>query len=76
MEHCPVKRSNSKTKGYTAKDMRAVSHKPEWTQADFAKAKPFSKAFPELGKNRSSKASTKKQKRWRITPSANPPYER
>jgi hypothetical protein len=55
-----VKRTTSKKKAYTAKDMRAVSDNPEWTEANFAKAKPFRKAFPGLREGRSPKASTKK----------------
>jgi len=40
-------KSKSK-KGYTAKDLKEVSHNPEWTKEDFAKAKPFAEVFPEL----------------------------
>jgi hypothetical protein len=35
--------------GYTKKDMRGVSDNPELTKADFAKARPFSEVFPDLG---------------------------
>ena len=35
-------------KGYSAGDMREVSDNPEFTKEDFAKAKPFSEALPEL----------------------------
>lgn len=34
--------------GFTKADLDAVSDNPEWTEADFAKAKPFSEMFPEL----------------------------
>jgi uncharacterized protein (DUF4415 family) len=37
-----------KTRTYTAADIVAVSENPEWTKADFAKAKRFDEAFPEL----------------------------
>jgi uncharacterized protein (DUF4415 family) len=37
-----------KKKNYTARDLRAVSDNPQWTKADFAKAKPFTEALPEL----------------------------
>jgi uncharacterized protein (DUF4415 family) len=37
-----------KKKSHTARDMRAVSDNPQWTKADFAKAKPFAEALPEL----------------------------
>ncbi len=41
---------NAKRKsGYTKRDLRAVSDSPELTKADFAKAKPFSEVFPDLG---------------------------
>lgn len=39
---------STKKKGYTAKDLREVSDNPEWTKDDFAKAKPFAEALPEL----------------------------
>lgn len=35
--------------GYTKRDLRAVSDSPKLTKADFAKAKPFSEVFPDLG---------------------------
>jgi uncharacterized protein (DUF4415 family) len=37
-----------KNKGYSARDLRAVSDNPELTKKDFAKAKPFPEVFPEL----------------------------
>jgi uncharacterized protein (DUF4415 family) len=33
---------------FTQADMDAVSDNPEWTKEDFAEAKPFTEAFPEL----------------------------
>ena len=41
-------RNIKKKAGYSARDMKAVSNNPEWTKADFAKAKPFAEALPEL----------------------------
>ncbi len=35
-------------KGFSARDLREVSDNPEWTKRDFAKAKPFAEALPEL----------------------------
>lgn len=35
-------------RGFTKADLEAVSDNPEWTEADFAKAKPFREMFPEL----------------------------
>jgi len=35
-------------RGYTPEDWDAVSDNPEWTAADFAAARPFSEALPEL----------------------------
>jgi uncharacterized protein (DUF4415 family) len=35
-------------RGYTASDWDEVSDSPEWTAEDFAKAKPFAEALPEL----------------------------
>jgi uncharacterized protein (DUF4415 family) len=34
--------------GLSARDLREVSDNPEWTKKDFAKAKPFAEALPEL----------------------------
>ena len=56
---------NAKKKGYSAKDLREVSDNPEWTNKDFAKARPFSEALPDLAasirKGRGpNKAPTKK----------------
>jgi uncharacterized protein (DUF4415 family) len=35
-------------KRFSARDLREVSDNPEWTKKDFAKAKPFAEALPEL----------------------------
>ena len=56
---------NIKRKGYSARDLRDVSDNPELTKEDFAKAKPFAEALPELAasirKGRGpNKAPTKK----------------
>ena len=56
---------NAEKKGYSAKDLREVSDNPEWTRKDFAKARPFSEALPDLAasirKGRGpNKAPTKK----------------
>jgi len=56
---------SAKKKGYSAKDLREVSDNPEWTRKDFAKARPFSEALPDLAasirKGRGpNKAPTKK----------------
>ena len=56
---------NAKKRGYSAKDLREVSDNPEWTRKDFAKARPFSEALPDLAasirKGRGpNKAPTKK----------------
>ena len=56
---------NAKKKGYSAKVLREVSDNPEWTRKDFAKARPFSEALPDLAasirKGRGpNKAPTKK----------------
>jgi uncharacterized protein (DUF4415 family) len=37
-----------KMSGYTKRDLRDVSDSPELTEADFAKARPFSEVFPDL----------------------------
>jgi uncharacterized protein (DUF4415 family) len=39
---------NIKKKGFSARDLQEVSDSPEWTKKDFAKAKPFAEALPEL----------------------------
>jgi len=64
-----MKRTAAKKKGYTASDMRAVSDNPEWTKADFARAKPFDEVFPNLRRGRGpNKAPTKKQVTLRLNP--------
>ena len=56
-------RRTAAKKGYTARELRAVSNNPEWTEADFAKARPFNEVFPGRRKGRSSnRASIKKGK--------------
>ncbi len=62
-----------KKKTHTARDMREVSDNPEWTKADFAKAKPFAEALPELAasirKGRGpNKAPTKRLVSLRLSP--------
>jgi uncharacterized protein (DUF4415 family) len=37
-----------KKSGYSKKDLREVGDNPELTKADFARARPFSEAFPDL----------------------------
>ena len=39
---------NAKKKRYSARDLHDVSDNPEWTKEDFAKAKPFAEALPDL----------------------------
>jgi len=56
---------NIKKKGYSARDLRDVSDHPELTKEDFAKARLFAEALPELAasirKGRGpNKAPTKK----------------
>src|SRR4051794_24508843 len=64
-----MKRTAVKKKGYTARDMRAVSDNPEWTEADFAKARPFDEVFPNLRRGRGpNRAPTKKQVTLRLNP--------
>lgn len=41
-------RSKDADRGYTDEDLAEVSDNPEWTEEDFARAKPFSEVFPEL----------------------------
>jgi uncharacterized protein (DUF4415 family) len=53
--------------------MRAVSDDPEWTKADFVRAKPFTEAMPELAasirKGRGpNKAPTKRLVSLRLSP--------
>jgi uncharacterized protein (DUF4415 family) len=62
-----------KKKNDSARDMREVSDNPEWTKADFARAKPFAEALPELAassrKGRGpNKAPTKKLVSLRLSP--------
>jgi uncharacterized protein (DUF4415 family) len=65
---------NAKKKaGYSQKDLRDVSDNPELTKADFARAKPFAEAFPDLAasirKGRGpNKAPTKKLVSLRLSP--------
>lgn len=64
---------NKKKKGYTAKDLKEVSDNPEWTNEDFARAKPFAEVFPELAASirrgrGPNKAPTKKLVSLRLSP--------
>jgi uncharacterized protein (DUF4415 family) len=64
---------NAKKKGYSARDLREVSDSPEWTKKDFAKAKPFAEALPELAASirrgrGPNKAPTKKLVSLRLSP--------
>src|SRR5689334_20985873 len=62
-------RKKSPKKGYSASDMRAVSHNPVWTKEDFAKARPFDEVFPGLRKGRGpNKEPTKKAVSIRLSP--------
>lgn len=38
-------------RGYTKEDWDEVSDNPEWTEEDFAKARPFAEVFPELAES-------------------------
>jgi uncharacterized protein (DUF4415 family) len=60
-----MRNTKNTKKGYAASDLREVSDNPEWTGKDFAKARPFAEALPELAasirKGRGpNKAPTKK----------------
>ncbi len=37
--------------GYTKADWDEVSDNPEWTEQDFAKARPFAEVFPDLAES-------------------------
>jgi hypothetical protein len=41
---------SKKNKPYSAAEMRAVSNNPTWTKKDFARAKRFDEAFPDLAR--------------------------
>ncbi|HJZ21453.1 MAG TPA: BrnA antitoxin family protein [Bradyrhizobium sp.] len=61
-----------KKKDYSARDLREVSDNPEWTKEDFAKAKPFAEALPDLAASirrgrGPNKAPTKKLVSLRLT---------
>jgi uncharacterized protein (DUF4415 family) len=43
--------SSNKQKPYSDEDMREVLDNPEWTEEDFAKARPFSEVFPDLAES-------------------------
>jgi uncharacterized protein (DUF4415 family) len=62
----------NKKKGYSARDLREVGDNPEWTKEDFAKAKPFAEALPDLAASirrgrGPNKAPTKKLVSLRLT---------
>jgi uncharacterized protein (DUF4415 family) len=40
-----------KKKGYSARDLGAVSDSPELTKQDFARVRPFAEVLPELAKS-------------------------
>jgi uncharacterized protein (DUF4415 family) len=65
--------NTKKVRGYSGKDLRAVSDNPELTKSDFARARPFSEVFPDLSaslrKGRGpNKAPTKKLVSLRLSP--------
>jgi uncharacterized protein (DUF4415 family) len=62
-----------KKKGYSARDLAAVSDNPEWTDEDYARARPFTEVFPQLAKSirrgrGPNKAPTKKLVSLRLSP--------
>ena len=62
-----------KKKPYSARDLAAVSDNPEWTDEDFARARPFTEVFPQLAKSirkgrGPNKAPTKKRVSLRLSP--------
>jgi uncharacterized protein (DUF4415 family) len=42
--------TSKKNRPYSAADVRTVSDNPEWRRKDFAKAKRFEDAFPDLAR--------------------------
>jgi uncharacterized protein (DUF4415 family) len=61
-----------KVRDYTKKDLRDVSDSPELTKRDFARARPFREAFPDLASGRKrrgpNKSPTKKLVSLRLSP--------
>jgi len=55
------------TPKYTQADMDAVSDNPEWTEADFAAARPFGEAFPELASKMRMRGPQKRPKKVSTT---------
>lgn len=57
---------------FTQADWDAVSDNPEWTDEDFAKAVPFTEAFPDLARTMKrrgpQKAPTKQSTTIRLSP--------
>lgn len=53
--------------GYAKADMDAVSNNPEWTAEDFARAKPFVEAFPDLTKTIRARGPQRAPKKVSIT---------
>lgn len=48
----PTKRTDfEEGHGFTKEDWDAVGNNPEWTEADFKQAKPFTEAFPDLAES-------------------------
>ena len=45
-----MQNASKKNRPYSTANMRAVSDNPEWTKKDFAKAKRFDEAFPDLAR--------------------------
>ncbi len=66
-------KASKKRRGFTAKDLKEVSDSPEFTKADFAKAKLFTEVFPDLSASirrgrGPNKAPTKKLVSLRLSP--------
>src|SRR5579863_9723902 len=68
-----IVKASRKRRGFTARDLKEVSDSPEFTKADFAKAKPFAEVFPDLSASirrgrGPTKAPARKQISLRLSP--------
>jgi hypothetical protein len=52
--------NTKKARGYSKRDLHDVSHNPELTKSDFARARPFSEVFPDLSASLRKRKGPKK----------------
>jgi hypothetical protein len=52
--------NTKKVRGYSKRDLHDLSHNPELTKSDFARARPFSEVLPDLSASLRKRKGPKK----------------